>query len=252
MKKRYALLLTTALSMAVTCNVMAAEDITGEWYGNMYGMPVVMVLDESGDYSVEIDGEESTTGTWELDGELLYMDKGTEYETTYAFDGETISISEDGMELSFSRDADAAAGFEPAETRTDSKIEEFAGNWTATQVSAWGMIAPLEMLEIESVELEIADNKVNFIMAGGDAFGEWEVKELEGELEEGILTFAIETEDEYSEDSIWTWTVQLLEDGMMSLSTEMADEPLIFYLEVAEAEESEETAEEAAEEEKAE
>lgn len=55
MKKRYALLLTTAFSMAISCNGMAAEDVAGTWYGNMYGMPMELTLDESGEYSMSMD-----------------------------------------------------------------------------------------------------------------------------------------------------------------------------------------------------
>ncbi len=241
MKKRYALLLTAAFSMAVTCNVMAAEDVTGEWYGNMYGMPLELTLDESGTYSMTMGGEEEDTGTWELDGETFYMDKGTDDELSLAYDGETLSMEEDGMELMFSRDPEAATGFVPAEARTDSELEEFAGHWTATQISALGVTAPLEMFEVENVELDITDNKVKFILAGGDTFGEWEVADLEGELTDGVLAFAIETGDEDSEDSeTWAWAAQLLEDGTMSLSTKMEEEPIIFYLEAEEDAEAEE------------
>lgn len=236
MKKRYALLLTVAFQMAVTCSGMAAEDVSGEWYGNLYGMPVALTLDESGAYTMDLDGEEMT-GSWELDGETLYMDKGTESETSFVYDGESLSAEEDGMEFMFSRDAEAAAGFIPAEARTDSEIEEFAGVWTATQVSAFGMTAPVEMLEVEKLELEIADNKVTFLMAGGDTFGEWAVTDLEGTLEDGILTFVMEADDEYSEDAVWG--VQLLEDGTMSLSTEMMEETLVFYLENGDGAEAE-------------
>ena len=240
MKKRYALLLTMAFGMAVTCNGMAAEDVTGEWYGNMYGMPITLTLDESGEYSMDMDGEEGETGTWELDGETFYMDRGTDAELGLAYDGETLSIEEDGMELMFSRDPEAAAGFVPAEARTDSELEEFAGHWTATQVSAFGMTASLDLLEIEKVDLDIDGSKVNFMMAGGDLFGEVEATELEGELADGVLAFAIEAGDADSEDAeTWAWTAQLLEDGTMSLTTEMMEEPLVFYLEAGEAAEAE-------------
>lgn len=240
MKKRFVLLLTAALSVAATCNVMAAEEVAGEWYGNMYGMSMTLVLGESGEYSMDLAGEEET-GSWELDGETLYMDKGTDYESSFAYDGETLYADMDGMEFVFSRDPEAAAGFVPAEARTDAAIEEFAGYWTATQVSAFGMTAPLEMMEVEKVDLEIVDNKVNFIMAGGFMFGEWQVPDLEGTLADGVLTFTMEAQDEYSEDT--TWNVQLLEDGTMSLSSVMMDEALVFYMEAAEAEGETEAAE---------
>lgn len=245
MKKRYVLLLTAALAMAATCNTMAAEEVAGEWYGNMFGMAMTLTLDESGEYSMDMGEEEPDTGTWELDGETLYMDKGTDYESAFTYDGETLYADMDGMEFVFSQDPEAAAGFVPAEARTDAVIEEFAGYWSATQVSAFGITAPLEMMEVEKVDLEITDNKVNFIMAGGFMFGEWQVPDLEGTLEEGILTFAMEAQDEYSEDT--TWNVQLLEDGTMSLSSVMMDEELVFDLEAAEAEAETEVETEAAE-----
>lgn len=236
MKKRFALLLTVALSVAATCNVMAAEEVAGEWYGNMYGMSMTLILNENGEYSMDLAGEEET-GSWELDGDTLYMDKGTDYESAFTYDGETLYADVDGMEFVFSQDPEAAAGFVPAEVRTDATIEEFAGHWTATQASAFGMTAPLEMMEVEKVDLEIKDNKISFVMAGGFMFGEWQVPDLEGTLADGILTFVMEAEDEYSEDT--TWNVQLLEDGTMKLSSIMMDEELVFYMEAAEAEKEE-------------
>lgn len=241
MKKRYALLLAATLTMATACNVMAAEEVAGEWYGNMMGLSVTLTLDESGEYSMAMDGEEPSVGSWELDGETVYMDKGTETETSFAYDGETLYAEMDGMEFVFSQDPEAAAGFVPAEARTDVKIEDFAGYWAGTQVSAFGMTAPLKMMEVEKVDLEITDNKINFIMAGGFMFGEWEIPDLEGTLEDNTLTFVLEAEDEYSEDT--TWNIQLLEDGTMSLSTVMMEEEVVFYLEASEAAEEAEIAE---------
>lgn len=241
MKKGYALLLTTALTIVTACNVMAAEEVAGEWYGNMMGLSMTLTLEENGEYSMAMDGEEPSIGSWEMDGETVYMDKGTETETSFAYDGETLYAEMDGMEFIFSKNPEAAVGFVPAEARTDAEIEEFAGYWSATQISAFGITAPLEMMEVEKVDLEITDNKINFIMAGGFMFGEWQIPDLEGTLEDGVLTFVLEAQDEYSEDT--TWKIQLLEDGTMSLSAVMMDEEAVFYLEAAEAAEETEAAE---------
>lgn len=234
MKRKHVLVLTAALAVTAACHTMAAEEVAGEWYGNMFGMAMTLTLDESGNYTMEMGDEEPETGTWELDGETLYIDKGTEYESAFAYDGETLYADMDGMEFVFSQDPEAAAGFEPAAARTDAALEEFAGFWTATQVSAFGMTTSLEMIEVEKVDLEIVDNKINFTMAGGFMFGEWQVPDLEGTLADGVLTFVMEAQDEYSEDT--TWNVQLLEDGTMSLSSVMLDEELVFYMECSEAE----------------
>ena len=135
----------------------------------------------------------------------------------------------------------------PAEIRTDAEMEEFAGNWLGTKLSAFGMTASLEMMEVEKVELVIKDNLVSFTMAGGFMFGEWELPDLEGELKDGALIFTVPAADEYSEDT--EWSVRLHEDGMLSLAVTMMDEEIVFYMEPAEAaaDAAEEPVEEAAE-----
>lgn len=120
MKKRLAFLLAAALTVTAAFTVAAEEDVTGEWYANLYGMPVTLILDESGEYTMEMEafeeeGEEPQNGTWELDGESVIMDKGGEDEMSFAYDGETLYADMDGMEMLFSRDPEAAAGFVPAE-----------------------------------------------------------------------------------------------------------------------------------------
>ena len=81
MKKRLAFLLAAALTVTAAFTVAAEEDVTGEWYANIYGMPMTLILDENGEYTMEMEafeeeGEEPQTGTWELDGESVIMDKG--------------------------------------------------------------------------------------------------------------------------------------------------------------------------------
>ena len=120
----------------------------------------------------------------------------------------------------------------PAEIRTDAEMEEFAGNWLGTKLSAFGMTASLEMMEVEKVELVIKDNLVSFTMAGGFMFGEWELPDLEGELKDGALIFTGPAADEYSEDT--EWSARLHEDGMLSLAVTMMEEEIVFYMEPAE------------------
>ena len=237
MKKRLGFLLAAALTVTTAFTAAAEEDVTGEWYANFYGMPMTLTLDESGEYTMEMEvvgeeEEEPQTGTWELDGESVIMDKGGEAEMSFAYDGETLYAEMDGMEMVFSRDPEAAAGFVPAEIRTDAEIEEFAGDWTGTQLSAFGMTAPLEMMEVEKVELGIKENLVSFTMAGGFLFGEWELPDLEGELKDGALIFTVPAADEYSEDT--EWSARLHEDGMLSLAVTMMEEEIVIYMEPAE------------------
>ncbi|MDY3919260.1 MAG: hypothetical protein SOZ59_09710 [Candidatus Limivivens sp.] len=250
MSKKFAFLLTAALTVTAAFTAAAEEDMTGEWYGNLYGMPATLTLDESGEYTLamemgtEEEDEDPGVGKWEFDGESLVMDKGEDTEVVFAYDGEFLSTEIEGMELTFSRDPEAATGFVPAEVRTDAELEDFAGKWTGTKASYFGMTAPLETMEMEKVEIEIEENRIAFTMVGGFLFGEWEIPDLEGELKDGALTFVVPAEDEYSEDT--EWSICLHEDGTLSLRVNMLGEELIIYMEPA-AEETEET-EEATEE----
>lgn len=252
MKKRIALLAAAALaSGTLMTNVFAsAEDVTGEWYADMYGMVMVLTLNEDGSYAMDMMGE-IEEGTWVLEGETLTMDKGTDVETAFAYDGETFYAAEEGMEITFGREPIEV--FVPAEPNAEAVLEDYAGEWGAHNVYAFGMTVPLEMMEVEGFYLTIEDTKVDFMLKGGFMFGEAET-ELEAEFADGALTFTLPAQDEYSEDSVYT--AQLLVDGTMSVSTAMMEDELIFYMEPVTEEATEEvveeTAEEAAEEETAE
>ena len=65
MKKKFVFLLTAALTAATAFTVMAAEEVTGEWYANFYGIPATLTLDESGEYTMamELEGEDADTGS---------------------------------------------------------------------------------------------------------------------------------------------------------------------------------------------
>ena len=243
MKKRIALLTAAVLaSGALMTNVYASEEVVGEWYAEMYGMVMTLTLDESGEYALDMAGEVET-GTWELDGETLTMDKGTEAEMTFAYDGATLYAADEEMEMTFGREAIEV--FVPAEPNAEAVLEDYAGEWGAHNVYAFGMTVPLEMMEVEGFYLTIEDTKVDFMLKGGFMFGEAET-ELEAEFADGALTFTLPAQDEYSEDSVYT--AQLLVDGTMSVSTAMMEDELIFYMDPV----TEEATEEAAEEETAE
>ena len=232
MKKKLAMLLTAALTVTTAFTATATEEVAGEWYANFYGTAMTMTLEDDGAYILkeETEGEEDE-GVWEFDGETLILDKGEESEMSFVYGGEVLSADLEGMEMVFSRDPEALKGFVPAEILTDAKLEDFAGDWTGTQVGAFDIVMPLDMMEIEELGLGIKDNLIAFRMAGGDFFGEWELSDIEGELKDGVLTFVIPAEDEYSEDS--EWNIRLHEDGTMSLATTMMEDEIVFYMEAA-------------------
>lgn len=242
MKKKIAVLLTAALMASASINVMAEEDITGEWYANLYGIASTLTLEESGEYTMTMDMEddEPGVGSWEFDGEILIMDKGEDTEVSFTYDGEVLYTNVEGMDMIYSRDPEAVVGFVPAEICADAELEDFAGDWACTLMSTMGMTVSLEMMEMEEVALSIKENLITFTMKGGFMFGDWDIPDLEGELKDGALTLTIPAEDEYSEDM--EWNIRVHEDGMLSLTTTMMDEDFTFYMEPA-VEETEEVTE---------
>ena len=58
---------------------------------------------------------------------------------------------------------------------------------------------------------------------------------IEGAFAEGTLTVTVPAENEYAEDTVFT--LQLLEDGTMSVATSFMDETMTFYMSSAEVQE---------------
>ena len=230
MKKMFSMLLTAAMILAMLCCGAFAEaaDVTGEWYGSLFGMVMTLTLNEDGTYTIEMDGEEPDDGVWKLDGEELILDEDSDDGLVFAYDGESLYAEAEGIEFLFTREPGEV--FEAAPARTDAALEEFAGDWSCTLVSMMGMQMPPEMAEIEmslSIEGETATMTLGL-------FGEPETVELPVTFADGALTLTIPADYEGGEDSVFT--IQLLEDGSMSVTTLLMEEELVFYMssEVAE------------------
>ena len=226
MKRILTMLLSLALVFSLFSVGAAAQsaDITGVWYAGMYGMVMTLTMDETGDYNMEIAGDEPDNGKWQLDGEALTMDAGTEYESVFKYDGESIFADlGDGIEIYFTREP--VELFEPAAARTDAKLEELSGEWICTLVSLFGMQMPPEMAQID-IQLSIAGEMVTMSIY---LMGEPATEELQAVFADGALTLAQSPEHELGEFT--AWVIQLLEDGTLSASSTVSDDPITFYLE---------------------
>ena len=199
--------------------------ITGDWYASFYGIVMMMTLKEDGGYILQMvmEDEESTEGTWAFDGTALVLDQGTDAEMTLAYDPEAVSLSAEveGMEFLFTREVPAA--FEAAPARTDAALEEFAGAWACTLIDCMGMQVAPDVAGL-SMNLRIEGSLVAIALP--ELLGEEAA--LEGAFADGTLTVTLPTEDESSEDMVFT--LQLLEDGTMSVATSMMDMPMVFYM----------------------
>lgn len=229
MKKMLSMLLVAVMMCtALCCGAMAeAADVTGEWYGSLFGMAMTLTLNEDGTYGMDMGDDDPSEGVWKLDGESLIMDEGEEGEVTFAYDGSSLYADMgDGLEFLFTREPVAA--FEPAAARTDATLEEYAGSWTCTLVSMMGMQMPPEMAEVE-MALVIDGENVTLTLG---LFGEPTTADLTAPFADGAMTLTIPSEYEEGEDTVFT--LQLLEDGTLSAETTMFEETCTFYLSIAE------------------
>ena len=221
MKKILSLVL--ALLMMLGCAALA-EDLTGAWYGDLFGIPVTMTLNADGTYGMEVMGE-TQPGVWVMEGETLYMDKGTDMETILAYDAAavTLTMDMDGMVCVFGREA--AAAFIPAEPKADATVEEFAGSWKAANVNFMDMLVPTDFA---GMNMTLTIEGTTAVMALNMGEEEDDVATINGAFADGVLTLTIPAENEYSEDV--NFIVKVLQDGTMSCEFSMMGMPVIFYL----------------------
>ena len=229
MKKLLATLiaLTMLVSVVVCCAVAEAADIVGEWYGSVFGMSMTLTLHEDGTYTMSMAGEEAEPGTWSFDGTTLTLDEGSEGESAFAYDGESLSASMEGMDFVFTREP--IATFEPAPARTDAALEEFSGSWNATTIGIMGMYLSPDVIGA-GISLDIDGTTVVMTIIQEDS--EPEAVTVEATFADGVLTVADPTS---SEESSTFWTLSLLEDGTMSMFTQMEGIEMTYYLSPAES-----------------
>ena len=205
MKKILSAMTALILILSVLCAGALAEaaDITGEWYASLFGISVTMSLNEDGSYVLQMDMED---------------------EMTLTYDPEAVSFcaEQDGIEFLFTREMPVA--FEAAPVRADAAIEEFAGAWTCTLIDSMGIQAPPEMMDMYA-GVTIEGSSVT--RAIPDLLSSEEVT-VECTFADGALTAIVPSESEYIDDM--AFTIQLLEDGSMSIATSFLDEPMVFYM----------------------
>ena len=128
MKKGLTAVCTAVLILAMGVCALAADvsALSGDWYGDMFGIAMTLTLNEDGTYhmTMPVTGEE-TEGTWKLQGDKVIMDDTEDSAMNY--DGKTLSMTEDDVTLTFSRTP--VKTFTPAEPKTDAALEEYAGDW---------------------------------------------------------------------------------------------------------------------------
>lgn len=222
MKKILTVMMAMMLLALLACGAVA-EDVTGEWYAEVYGMVMKMTVNADNTYVLEAAGD-SVPGTWEMDGTNLIVDKGTETESVFAYDAAAQTLDMAG-EMTFTRAAIEA--WAPAAVRAEAVLADFEGIWTAQRVDAFGAVLPVDDAGVY-MDAGIAGANVSLTVT----FIDTENFEGEAVLEGNTLTLTVPAKDEYSEAQVFAANV--LEDGSICIAMELFSEPATFYMEKVE------------------
>ena len=207
------LCLILILSMPVCAN---AADITGAWYSDT----MVLTLKEGGIYTLE-KMDEAMIGTWVLEGENLYMDKGTLGETIFNYDAAAQTLRRNNRLFTRAPIAD----FEPGNPVSASP-EAFTGSWTSVYIDSAGVMLTAGEAGFR-MEAAIDGSKVALIIRSETE----ETIEGEAVYTDGVLNLAVPTAD--GQDPEGMYTISLLDTGLIRIYAEPADEPAVFYLQKA-------------------
>ena len=209
----------------VCTNVYALDnkDVVGTWYANSLSMdgmnefhPNAIMMEMSMEISEDGKGKVTTSSEseeadvddfeWKIDGDNIIITSDDEVmEGTYE-DGK-ISISMDGMTVTLGQEKEEYKPYEPGKALTDTKLEDFDGEWSSSIMSAFGMQVPTGTLFDMQFNLTI-DLDTNALV----------LKSTEEKTEE-------DTED-YSLFDTDTMRLYLLDDGKLCFtSADSMDDP---------------------------
>lgn len=156
MKKILALAIIAATVVSTTPVFAAENNITGEWYGNFYGMDATLSLGNDNTYSIQYDTESPTYGTWELNENVVVLDKDESNEMTLKVNGDELEFDSGDSEYSFSRDKVEQTDFKISKT---AKATDFRGTWNVKTVSTDTTTLPAEYYGIEKASISIDANE---------------------------------------------------------------------------------------------
>ena len=196
MKKLMALL-TAALLL---CGAAMADELTGTWYGTLYGVPVTMEVNGDGTAGIEVMGQHYDN-TWTAEGTTFTL-KDSSSEMLFTLqDGQL--VEEDDV-MTFGREP--VDGFTAPAAVTASAITDFDGTYTAEWVGVEGMYLDFDSFVSQVGEM-LSITEPTITVSGGhvDLLG---LSELDFTLADGILTCG---------DS-GDYTVTLNEDGGIALN----------------------------------
>ena len=214
------------------------KDVVGTWYANSLSMdgmnefhPGAIMMEMSMEISEDGKGKVTTASEseeadvddfeWKIDGDNIIITSDDEVmEGTYE-DGK-ITISMDGMTVTLGQEKEEYKPYEPGKALTDTKLEDFDGEWSSSIMSAFGMQVPTGTLFDMQFNLTIDDGKATLVTIES---GTETTTELEGDLDTNALVLKSteeKTEEDTEDYSLFdtdTMRLYLLDDGKLCFTS---------------------------------
>ena len=216
MKKMLAVLLALVL-LAVPALALGEEGeaapepaFTGDWFGDLYGMTLKLILNADGTYAAFIvtQPDQPRAGTWTYADGYLYMDGS---------DTPEIAVVDDWLiwnTFNCILSREAARTYEPAEPLANASLERYAGCWKSRFTEISGAI-----LSSESI-----GNNTAFYIEGTDIAmtgGMFDDTVLEAVYADGALTWT-------GEGGV-SLTFQFQQDGFIRLTATDGNQSVALY-----------------------
>ena len=185
-----------------------ASDVTGDWYGNLGGVPMKITLSEDGTCAVSIPGYEPETGIWEEQDGTIFLNGSETPE--YRLIGNNLFVY--GLREFFCREPQDA--YSPAALTAEIPTEAWRGYWVCAYMDVDGTAYPASLLN-DKTDLYVEGTSA---ILGGPVLCDIQVKM---ESVDGALVCAAEG---------ITVTLRMQQDGFLRMTLTVDEEALVWYL----------------------
>ena len=236
MKKLISLILI--LCMACMLVPAMADGAAGVWYGDYFGTVMMLTLGEDGNSSLAVSGNQMAEGTWtEKDGKIEITMKdasGEESTQTATLADGVLTLADGSMSVEFTQTPIEV--WAPGEVKTDAAAEDFEGEWKAVKAGIAGMTVDASAAGMGDFGVKIENGVISFsgsstesvtFFIGTDPF--------QMTFENGALNFSKDIPND-AEPITLVMKAEMLQDGTMALTIDLASEPMVVYLTKAAAE----------------
>ncbi|MBR3430438.1 MAG: hypothetical protein IKG87_10100 [Clostridia bacterium] len=229
MKKLVSLFLALCL-ISLLFPALAEDDISGDWFGSMYGAAFTLTLHEDGTYTLASGDNLGTEGTWELKDNLLIMDGDEDKDNCFVYDGSSLVNEFHGV--AFTREAVDIEKIIIAEPEPNASAEDYNGDWICLYIEVNGIVMDLasniDALEMEEVPaMTIEEDGTVTITGLEDYAGSITADPLTFEFNDGILHCGSREYEQRTE--LLDISIIMLRDGMVTLDFGYGERGPIFH-----------------------